>query len=76
MIYIGPGHTKYELKDEILRVDFDDYVSILTTIRTPDVPNGNAFVVKTKTCITWASAAASRLIVMTAVEWRSPTEVE
>ncbi|KAG8716061.1 hypothetical protein FRC11_010254 [Ceratobasidium sp. 423] len=66
---IGPKQTKCELKDETLHVDFDDYVSTLTTTRTPDVPSGNVFSVKTRTCIMWAGAAASRLVVTTTVEW-------
>ncbi|CAE6334902.1 unnamed protein product [Rhizoctonia solani] len=66
---IGPKQTKCELKDETLHVDFDDYVSTLTTTRTPDVPSGSVFSVKTRTCIMWAGAAASRLLVTTTVEW-------
>ncbi|CUA67423.1 putative membrane protein C20F10,07 [Schizosaccharomyces pombe 972h-] [Rhizoctonia solani] len=66
---IGPKQTKCELKDETLHVDFDDYVSTLTTTRTPDVPSGNVFSVKTRTCIMWAGAATSRLVVTTTVEW-------
>ncbi|CAE6454430.1 unnamed protein product [Rhizoctonia solani] len=66
---IGPKQTKCELKDETLHVDFDDYVSTLTTTRTPDVPSGNVFSVKTRTCIMWAGAAASRLVVTSTVEW-------
>ncbi|KAG9119124.1 hypothetical protein FRC07_006017, partial [Ceratobasidium sp. 392] len=66
---IGPKSTKCELKDETLHVDFDDYVSTLTTTRTPDVPSGGVFSVKTRTCIMWAGPASSRLVVSTAVEW-------
>ncbi|KAG8688616.1 hypothetical protein FRC11_005138 [Ceratobasidium sp. 423] len=66
---IGPKQTKCELKDETLHLDFDDYVSTLTTTRTPDVPSGNVFCVKKRTCIMWAGAAASRLVVTTIVEW-------
>ncbi|KAG9088124.1 hypothetical protein FRC06_002226 [Ceratobasidium sp. 370] len=66
---IGPKSTKCELKDETLHVDFDDYVSTLTTTRTPEVPSGNVFSVKTRTCIMWAGAATSRLVVSTTVEW-------
>ncbi|QRV80396.1 membrane protein [Ceratobasidium sp. AG-Ba] len=66
---IGPKSTKCELKDETLHVDFDDYVSTLTTTRTPEVPSGGVFSVKTRTCIMWAGAASSRLVVSTTVEW-------
>ncbi|KDN44826.1 hypothetical protein RSAG8_05299, partial [Rhizoctonia solani AG-8 WAC10335] len=63
------GPIKWKLKDETLHVDFDDYVSTLTTTRTPEVPSGSVFSVKTRTCIMWAGAAASRLVVTTTVEW-------
>ena len=66
---IGPKSTKCELRDEMLHLDFDDYVTMLTTTRTPDVPSGGVFSVKTKTCITWASAVSSKVIVTTQVEW-------
>jgi len=66
---IGPKQTKCELSDEIVFCDFDDYVSTLTTTRTPDVPSGNVFSVKTRTCIVWASNVSSRVVVTTQVEW-------
>ncbi|KAF8899327.1 hypothetical protein BD779DRAFT_1607812 [Infundibulicybe gibba] len=66
---LGPKQTKCEIRDETVHADFDDYVSTLTTTRTPDVPSGGVFAVKTRTCIMWASAVSSRIIVTTQVEW-------
>ncbi|KAJ6543958.1 hypothetical protein B0H19DRAFT_957127 [Mycena capillaripes] len=66
---IGPKQTKCEIRDETVHVDFDDYVSTLTTTRTPDVPSGGVFSVKTRTCITWASPVTTRIFVSTQVEW-------
>ena len=66
---LGPKQTKCELRDEMAYCDYDNYVSMLTTTRTPEVPSGNVFSVKTRTCITWASAVASRVLVTTQVEW-------
>ena len=66
---IGPKQTKCEIRDETMHCDFDGFVSMLTTTRTPEVPSGNVFSVKTRTCITWASAVASKVIVTTQVEW-------
>ncbi|KAH9926399.1 uncharacterized protein B0H18DRAFT_876366 [Fomitopsis serialis] len=66
---IGPKSTKCELRDEIVNLDFDDYVTMLTTTRTPDVPSGSVFSVKTKTCITWASTVSTKILVTTQVEW-------
>lgn len=66
---LGPKSTKCELKDEMVYADFNNYASTVTTTRTPDVPSGGVFSVKTRTCITWASAISSRIVVTTQVEW-------
>lgn len=66
---IGPKSTKCEIRDETVHCDYDDFVSTVTTTRTPDVPSGGVFSVKTRTCITWASSASSRVVVTTQVEW-------
>lgn len=66
---IGPKQTKCELRDETMHCNFDDYVTMMTTTRTPDVPSGGVFSVKTRTCITWASSISTRILVTTMVEW-------
>ncbi|KZT42693.1 hypothetical protein SISSUDRAFT_979744 [Sistotremastrum suecicum HHB10207 ss-3] len=66
---LGPKQTKCELRDETVHFDFDDYVSTVTTTRTPDVPSGGVFAVKTRTCLTWAGNFATRVVVTTTVEW-------
>lgn len=66
---VGPKQTKCELKDETLHCDFEDYIVTLTTTRTPDVPSGGAFSVKTRTCLMWASSSSTRVLVTTQVEW-------
>jgi hypothetical protein len=66
---IGPKQTKCEIRDETVYCDFEDHVVTVTTARTPDVPSGNVFVVKTRTCIMWASAISTKVIVTTQVEW-------
>lgn len=66
---IGPKQTKCELTDEMIHLDYNDYVSMLTTTRTPDVPSGGVFAVKTRTCLMWASRTSTRIVVTTTVEW-------
>jgi hypothetical protein len=66
---IGPSKTKVELADQTVHYAPDDYISTVTTSRTPDVPSGGVFAVKTRTCITWASALTARVLVTTTVEW-------
>ena len=65
----GPKQTKCEITDETVHVDFDDYISTVTTTRTPDVPTWAVFSVKMKTCVMWASPVSSRVIVTSQVEW-------
>ncbi|KAJ4470951.1 hypothetical protein J3R30DRAFT_3803639 [Lentinula aciculospora] len=71
---VGPKQTKCEIRDEVEYCDFSPsnpsaYSSTLTTTRTPDVPSGGAFSIKTRTCITYASAISSKVVVTTQVEW-------
>ncbi|KXN85745.1 hypothetical protein AN958_10928 [Leucoagaricus sp. SymC.cos] len=66
---VGPKSTKCEIKDEMVFNDPEQYITTVTTTRTPDVPSGGVFSVKTNTCITWASAVSARLLVTTQVEW-------
>ncbi|GAA5899383.1 hypothetical protein JCM8208_001633 [Rhodotorula glutinis] len=66
---IGPRQTKCLITDESAHVDFDDFVCVVTTTRTPDVPSGSAFSVKTRTSMTWARGNHCRVVVTTGVEW-------
>jgi hypothetical protein len=73
---LGPRSTKCEITDETVYADFDDYVSNVTTTRTPNVPSGGAFSVKTRTCLMWASAASTRIKVTTKIEWTGRSYVK
>ncbi|KAF9038283.1 GRAM-domain-containing protein [Hymenopellis radicata] len=66
---VGPKQTKCEIRDETEHCDFEDYISTVTTTRTPDVPSGGVFSVKTRTCIMWASQMSTKVVVTTQVEW-------
>jgi hypothetical protein len=66
---VGPKSAKCILVDENLHVDFDDFVVTVTTTRTPEVPSGGSFSVKTKTCIMWAKNNTTRVLVTSAMEW-------
>ncbi|KAJ7033103.1 GRAM-domain-containing protein [Mycena alexandri] len=65
----GPKQTKCESRDETLHLDFEEYISIVTTTRTPAVPSGGVFSVKTRTCITWASPLSTKVVVTTQIDW-------
>ena len=49
--------------------DPEQYISTITTTRTPDVPSGGVFSVKTRTCVMWANSVSTKLLVTTRVEW-------
>ncbi|KAF9443274.1 hypothetical protein P691DRAFT_809200 [Macrolepiota fuliginosa MF-IS2] len=66
---VGPKSTKCEIKDEMVYNDSEQYITTVTTTRTPDVPSGGVFSVKTRTCLMWASSISTRLLVTTQVEW-------
>ncbi|CAG8584532.1 10030_t:CDS:2, partial [Paraglomus occultum] len=66
---IGPKSTKCFFEDECQHCDYDNYITNVTTTTTPDVPQGNCFVVKTRLCIMWAGANEVRVIVTCGIEW-------
>lgn len=66
---IGPKQTKCEIADETEHLDADEYITMLTTTRTPEVPSGTVFSVKTRTCLTWAGPWSTKVVVTTKVEW-------
>ncbi|RSH81505.1 hypothetical protein EHS25_006862 [Saitozyma podzolica] len=73
---IGPKQTKCHMTDEHEHFDLDNYLSMITTTKTPDVPSGGVFSVKTRTCLMWAGANSTRVIVTTTVEWTGKSWVK
>ncbi|KIM31710.1 hypothetical protein M408DRAFT_327164 [Serendipita vermifera MAFF 305830] len=72
----GPKQTKCELRDENQHIDFNEYASTITTTRTPDVPSGSVFAVKTRTCVMWAGSTTTKVIVTFTVEWTGKSFVK
>ncbi|PVU94890.1 hypothetical protein BB561_002204 [Smittium simulii] len=73
-IPIGPKQTHSMESIYILYKDFDKAVVVETIVRTPDVPSGNSFEIKVRTCLTWAGndeacGGMTRLLVTCDVEW-------
>lgn len=50
---IGPKSTKCNVSEVIEHLNFSDYIIVLSTTLTPDVPLGNSFSVKTRYVFTW-----------------------
>ncbi|KAG0170655.1 hypothetical protein DFQ29_009165 [Apophysomyces sp. BC1021] len=66
---IGPRSTTCLLKEEILHLDLNKYITQLTTTQTPDVPAGGSFHIKTRVCITWATQGQVRVLVTVLVDF-------
>ena len=73
---IGPKQTQCHITDELETCDYDKFVSVLTTTRTPDVPSGSVFSVKTRTCLMWGPRNSSHVLVTSAVEWTGKSWVK
>ena len=67
---VGPKQTRCNITEEELHLDFNDYCTTLMTTRTPDVPNGNTFSIKTRTCFMWGKNSNTRIVVTCATEWK------
>ncbi|KAI9269388.1 GRAM domain-containing protein [Sporodiniella umbellata] len=66
---IGPKSTKCYLKEDMLHLDMNDYISQLTVTQTPDVPSGGSFNVKTRTCMFYAGQNQVRVLVTVLVDF-------
>ena len=66
---IGPKQTKCITTEELDFFDLEKSVSVTCSTQTPDVPSGNAFVTKTRYCLTWAPGNATRVQMNCTIEW-------
>jgi hypothetical protein len=66
---LGPKSTKCLITEEVLFYDLTKSVSVLTTTNTPDVPSGNSFSIKTRTCITFAGKDEVKVYVSVLVDF-------
>lgn len=66
---VGPKSTKCVVEEKILHMDYSDYIDVLNTTRTPDVPSGGSFSTKTRYLFRWGSATTCILKVSFFVDW-------
>ncbi|WVQ70710.1 hypothetical protein IAR50_000232 [Cryptococcus sp. DSM 104548] len=66
---IGPKQTTCHITDSRDHFEPEEYIAMVTTTRTPDVPSGGVFSVKTRTCFMWAGGNSTKVVVTTGVEW-------
>ncbi|KAL6454016.1 LAM5 Membrane-anchored lipid-binding protein LAM5 [Candida maltosa Xu316] len=66
---IGPKSTKCEVTESIEHLNFADYIIVVSTTCTPDVPSGGVFKVKTRYVFTWAKENKTNLVIYHHVQW-------
>ncbi|ORY77049.1 hypothetical protein BCR37DRAFT_383065 [Protomyces lactucae-debilis] len=66
---IGPKQTRCLIDDTVDLYDFDKAVQVTTNTTSPDVPSGDAFVIKTRVCLMWAPRNGTRVVCHCNIEW-------
>lgn len=66
---IGPKQTKCNVTETLDFIDLEKSVSVTQSTQTPDVPSGNVFVTKTRTCFMWAPGNQTRVLMNFTIEW-------
>lgn len=66
---VGPRQTKCNIAMTLEQFDLEKAVSVQCSTGTPDVPNGNIFLTKTRYCLMWGPGNSTRLIMTFTVEW-------
>ncbi|EMR10046.1 hypothetical protein PNEG_01800 [Pneumocystis murina B123] len=65
---VGPKQTHCKIVEMIEHED-NNYVTVSSITKTPDVPSGNSFVVKTKYCMMWDKNNYTRIIATCTTDW-------
>lgn len=66
---IGPKQTRCICEDLIELKDFGSAVQVVQSTTSPDVPNGDLFVIKTRFSLMWAARNNTRLVSNCTIEW-------
>ncbi|ODQ68080.1 hypothetical protein NADFUDRAFT_39482 [Nadsonia fulvescens var. elongata DSM 6958] len=73
---IGPKQTRCICSEEIEHWNYEDYISILSTVQSPDVPSGNSFTVKTRYQLTWSENNTTKLVLSCWIEWTAKSWIK
>lgn len=66
---IGPKSTKCVVTETLDSLDLEKAVCVTQSTQTPNVPSGNAFTTKTRTCLMWAPGNSTRMLMNFTIEW-------
>ncbi|KAG0666015.1 hypothetical protein C6P44_004184 [Monosporozyma unispora] len=67
----GPNKTKCLIVDKVLNYDLENYVQVIQESKTPDVPSGNSFTIRTNTILTWDVNNSTKVTTYFLCEWTS-----
>lgn len=73
---IGPKSTKCEVMEEIVHYDPENYIELISTTRTPNIPSGNSFNIKTRYLMWWTDDNKCNLQLSYWVEWTSSSWIK
>ncbi|CAH2351898.1 hypothetical protein CLIB1423_05S00870 [[Candida] railenensis] len=73
---IGPKQTKCNITDTLIDFSIDSSILVEQVSRTPDVPSGSSFSVKTKIYLSWAPNNATKIYVVTSIEWTAKSWIK
>ncbi|KAG4304093.1 hypothetical protein PORY_002457 [Pneumocystis oryctolagi] len=65
---VGPKQTHCKIIETIEHED-NNYMTVSSITKTPDVPSGNSFIVKTKYCMMWDKNNCTRIIATCTTDW-------
>lgn len=72
----GPSKTKCLITETLEHYELEDYVKAVQISKTPDVPSGNSFTVKTTFLLSWAANYSTKMSVYVYIEWTSKSWIK
>lgn len=72
----GPSKTKCLITETLEHYDLEDYVKAVQISKTPDVPSGSSFSVKTTFLFSWAPNYSTKLAVYVSIDWTSKSWIK
>jgi hypothetical protein len=66
---VGPKQTRCLIDESIELYDLERAIQFTTSTTSPDVPSGDAFVIKTRVCLMWGPRNMTRVVCHCNIEW-------
>lgn len=66
---IGPSKTRCNITEQLDHYDLEDHVKLIQISKTPDVPSGNSFEVKSTYFMSWGPNNSTKISIYLVVEW-------